>query len=240
VSWDHERVEELLAARALGGLDGDDAALAERALLEHVPGCERCRRALDGFGMVAGDLALAAPAVAPPEVLLPRLRRVIGLSRRRRWWRPAWLAGGAAAVALVGLSGWALFTAVGLSGRLEQAEVQTGWLVDALSTSTHPSSEVLALTGSGEARVSVLSVPGDDRSYLMATNLPEPRFTYHVWFTGGGKTWHAGVLKTHRGWGMMPVETNPEKWEVVMLTDERTGGGPTPEASPLVSATVSD
>ena len=94
-------------------------------------------------------------------------------------------------------------------------------------------------TGSGEARVSVLSVPGDDRSYLMATNLPEPRFTYHVWFTGGGKTWHAGVLETHRGWGMMPVETNPEKWEVVMLTDERRGGGPTPEASPLVSATVS-
>jgi hypothetical protein len=239
VSWDHERVEELLAARALGGLDGDDAALAERALLEHVPGCERCRRALDGFGMVAGDLALATPALDPPDVLLPRVHRAVGLTRRRRWWRPAWVAGGAAAAVLVGLTGWALLTAVGLSGRLDQAEVQTGWLVDALSTSTHPSSEVLALGGESAARVSVLSVPGDDRSYLMATNLPEPRFTYHVWFTGGGKTWHAGVLEVHHGWGMMPVETNPDQWEVVMLTDERRGGGPSPEASPLVSATVS-
>jgi hypothetical protein len=239
VSWDHERVEELLAARALGALDGDDAALAERALLEHVPGCDRCRRALDGFGTVAGDLALAAPAVAPPETLLVRLRREVGGRRPRRRWNAGWVAGAAAAVVLIGLSTWTLATAMGLSGRLEDAEVQTGWLVDALSTATHPSSQVLALAGGSDARVSVLSVPGDDRSYLMATNLPEPRFTYHVWFTGGGKTWHAGVLEIHHGWGMMPVETNPEEWEVVMLTDERRGGGPSPETSPLVSATVS-
>jgi Anti-sigma-K factor rskA len=239
VSWDHERVEELLAGRAVGALDGDDAALAERALLEHVPGCERCRRAMDGFATVSGDLALAAPAVAPPETVLAGLRRQIGAERPRRRWGMGWVAGAAAAVVLVGLSSWSLLTAIGLSGRLEEAEIQTGWLVDALSTATHPSSRVLPLSGGSEARVSVLSVPGDDRSYLMATNLPEPRFTYHVWFTGGGKTWHAGVLEIHHGWGMMPVETNPEQWEVVMLTDERPGGGPSPATSPLVSATVS-
>ena len=64
MSWDHERVEELLAAHALGGLDAEDAALAERALEEHVPDCERCRRAWDGYREVAADLALAAPAIA--------------------------------------------------------------------------------------------------------------------------------------------------------------------------------
>jgi hypothetical protein len=238
VSWDHDRVEELLAARALGGLDGDDAALAERAMLEHVPGCERCRRALDGFATASGDLALAAPAVAPPETVLQDLRRRIRVPRARRAWRPAWIAGAAAAAVLVGVSSWSLVTAMGLSGRLQQAEIQTGWLVDALSTAAHPSSEVLALAGSNDARVSVLSIPGDKHSYLMATNLPDPRFTYHVWFAGGGRTWHAGVLEVHRGWGMMPVETNPDRWEVVMLTDEPRGAGPAPEASPLVSATV--
>jgi hypothetical protein len=239
VSWDHQRVEELLAARALGGLDGDDAALAERALLEHVPGCQRCRRALDGFAMVGGDLALAAPAATPPETLLPALRREIGAPRGRRLLRPGWIAGGVAAVVLVGLSSWNLLTVIGLSGRLEQAEVQTGWLVDALSTATHPSSQILPLAGGSDARVSVLSVPGDPNSYLMATNLPDPRFTYHVWFLGGGRTWHAGVLEVQHGWGMMPVETNPDRWEIVMLTDEPPGAGPSPEASPLVSATVS-
>jgi anti-sigma-K factor RskA len=237
VSWNHERVEELLAGRALDGLDPEDAALAERALLEHVPGCERCRRALDGFATVAGDLALGAPAVAPPETLLPRLRRAAQPRSRRRW-STAWVAAGALGLVLAVASGWSLVTAVGLSGRLEEAEIQTGWLVDAVSTATHPSHEVLALTGGGDERVSVLFVPGDERSYLMATNLPDPRFGYHVWFLGQGKTWHAGRLEVTHGWGMMPVDTNPDRWEVVMLTDEPRGGGPEPEVSPLVSARV--
>jgi anti-sigma factor RsiW len=238
VSWEHERVEELLAGYVLGGLDAEDAALAERALLEHVPGCERCRRALDGFRLVAGDLALAAPAAAPPDTLLPRLRRSLAPPRRRRVW-PAWALGSAAAVILIGLSGWSVALVAGLSGRLDESQRIQGWLVDALSTATHPSSQVLALEGTDEARVSVLFVPESEQSYLMATNLPDPRFAYHIWFQGGGKTWHAGVLDVFHGWGMMPVETNPDQWEVVLLTDEPRGR-PAPEASPLLSATVSD
>jgi anti-sigma factor RsiW len=237
VSWEHERVEELLAAYVLDGLDVEEAALAERALLEHVPGCERCRRALDGFRLVAGDLALAAPPVPPPDTLLPRLRRSVLPVRRRAW--VAWVFGAAAGVILLGLSGWSLFLVSGLSGRLDDAQRTQGWLVDALSTATHPSSEVLPLDGTNKARVLVLYVPGSEQSYLMATNLPDPRFLYHVWFRGAGRTWHAGVLDVFHGWGMMPVDTNPDQWEVVMLTDE-PAGRPQPQASPLVSATVSD
>ena len=60
MTWDHERVEQLLAGHALGVLDDDEAALAERALVEHVPECSRCRRALSEYEALAGDLALAA------------------------------------------------------------------------------------------------------------------------------------------------------------------------------------
>lgn len=237
MSWDHERVEELLAARALGGLDGDEAALAERALLEHVPGCNRCRRAVDEYATVAGDLALEAAAVAPPDTVLAGLRRLMRSPRRRRV-APRWAVGGAAAAILVAMSAWTLVVVVGLSGRLDDAQRTQGWLVNALSTATHPTSQVLPLEGDTDAQVSVLYVPRSEQSYLMATNLPEPRFTYHVWFRGGGKTWHAGVLDVVHGWAMMPVDTNPDRWEIVLLTDERRGGGPTPEASPLASATV--
>ena len=236
MSWEHERVEELLATHVLHGLDPEDQALMERALLEHVSGCARCRLSLEGFRLVAGDLALAAPAVAPPDPLLPRVRRSLAPRHRRRGW-PGWSLGVAAGVVLIGMSAWSLVLMTGLSGRLDDAQRTQGWLVDALSTATHPSSEVLALDGASEARVSVVSVPGSEQSYLMATNLPEPSFAYHVWFQGGGKTWHAGVLEVIHGWAMMPVETNPDRWEVVLLTDEPRGH-PAPQASPLVSATV--
>jgi hypothetical protein len=238
MSWDHDRVEELLAARALGGLDAEDAALAERALVEHVPGCDRCRRALDGYASVAGDLALAAPPVAPPDTTLPRLRRGAGVGRRGRRGRTAWLAAGVVAAALLGMSTWSLVTVLGLSDRLQDAEIQQGWLVDAMSTATDPDHRVLALTGPGPEHVSVLFVPGDEQSYLLANNLPDPRFAYHVWFTGSGRVWRAGVLEVTHGWAMMPIETNPDRWELVMITDEPRGGGPEPEASPVASATV--
>ncbi len=234
MSWEHERVEELLASYVLDGLDAEDQALAERALLEHVPGCERCRGSLDGFRMVAGDLALAAPAAPPPDTLLPRLRR--SPPRPRRGWI-GWGLGATAAVVLIGMSAWSLTLVAGLSGRLDEAQRTQGWLVDALSTATHPSSRVLALDGTAGVQVSVLSVPGSEHSYLMATNLPDPSFTYHVWFRGGGKTWHAGTLDVIHGWAMMPVETNPDRWETVLLTDEPRAN-PVPKASPLVSATV--
>lgn len=237
MSWEHERVQELLAAYVLDGLDPEETALAERALLEHVPNCERCRRALDGFRLVAGDLALAAPATSPPDTLLPRLRRSVLPVRRRSW--AAWVVGAAAGAVLVGLSGAGLLFAGSLSGRLDTAQRQQGWLVDALSTWTHPSAEVQPLEGAGDQRVSILYVPGEEHVYVMAAHLPDPEFAYHVWFLGGGKSWHAGVLETQHGWGMMPVDTDPDRWELVMLTDEPTGR-PVPQASPLVSATVSE
>jgi hypothetical protein len=132
---------------------------------------------------------------------------------------------------------WNLMLAGRLDEQLTESRRATGWLVDAMSITTHPDSEVLPLTGTGEGQVSVAYLPGSDHVYVMATQLPSPRFTYHVWFSGQGKSWHAGELEWQHGWAMLPVETDPNRWEFVMLTDEPRGR-PRPSASPLVSASV--
>lgn len=233
MTWDHERVEELLAGHALGGLDAEDAALAERALEEHVPECERCRRAWDGYREVAADLALAAPAITPSETLDARIRR--GL-RRREGVRPLTAAATAAAALLVAFSGFSVIRSAQLGDRLEETEATQSNLLGALSTVIDPAHETIPLTGQGEAGAALYYVPGEKRSFLMAKDLPPPHHQYHVWFMADGRVWHAGVLSVDGGRAVLPCNTDPTKWDAVMLIDEP--GRPEPVSSPLVSATV--
>ena len=56
---EHERLEELIVARALGGLDPEDERAYERERAEHGPDCAECRRLEAEYGDVAGRLAFA-------------------------------------------------------------------------------------------------------------------------------------------------------------------------------------
>lgn len=236
MTWDHDRVEQLLAGHALGGLDAEDAALAERALAEHVPDCEACRRAWDGYRDVAADLALIAPAVAPSETLDARVRRGI---RRPERVRPLVAAGTAAAALLVALSGFSMIRAAQIGDRLEQAQVAQRSLFDAVQTVAHPEHETIPLIGDGPAGAALYYVPGESPAILMAKDLPKPRHEYHVWFVSGNQVWHAGVLDVERGRAVLPCKTDPGRWDAVMLTDE-PGQRPGPTSSPLVSALVAE
>jgi hypothetical protein len=240
VSWDHDRVEELLAAHALDGLDGDDAELAERALVEHIPECDRCRRAWDAYRDVASDLALAATPVPTSEALDTRVGRdVLGPvgAVPIRPVRP--FVGVAAGIiaALVGLSGFNIVRNGQLADQVEQAERGQSQILGAISTVAHPDHESVSLIGSGEEAVRLYYVPGERRGYLMADNLPPPRFTYHVWFVDDGEVWHAGTLRVHSGRAVLSCRTDPAEWDAVMLTDEPRHR-PGPRSSPVVSASV--
>lgn len=240
MSWDHQRVEELLAGHALGGLDGDDAALAERALVEHVPECDRCRRAWDGYRQVASDLALSAPPAPTSETLDARLRRTVAAEpavpvRRSRG---ALVAAAAGLVAvLVGLSGFSVMRSVQLADEVEAARQDQASIFDAFSTAVHPEGQTIPLNGYGDEQAVLYYVPGRPRGYLMATNLPKPRHAYHVWFVDDGQMWHAGVLRVRSGRAVLSCRTDPTQWDAVMLTDEPRR--PQPRSSPVVSANVS-
>jgi hypothetical protein len=231
VTWEHQRVQELLAAHVLGGLQGEDAALAERALVEHVPRCEQCRRAHDELRAVAGDLALAATPARPPDLLWARLRRTVAPSERRRL-APVAAAGVLAGV--VALAGWNVV----LGHRLGRTEEQQAMLADAVTSVGHPSSTAVPLSGRGDQRVMLLHVPGEDVMYLVGTRLPDSSGVYRVWLVGGGRTWSPGTLHPERGVALLRVQTDPSGWDTVMVTEEPSDEAPSPVVSPMVSARV--
>lgn len=233
MTWDHERVEELLAGHVLRGLDGDDAELAERALEEHVPGCPRCRDTLEAYRAVAGDLALVAAPAEPPETSAASLGRSVG-QQPRRWQRAGWRAAAAVVAAAAGLTAWN----VTLTGRLADAESRQGVMAEALSTFARPEADTVPLDGAGEARVMLVHDPAARRMYLIATGLPDVEGVYTVWFLSPGRAWSPGTLEPRRGVAMMPVRTHLQRWHTVMVTVEPEGGRPSPGASPLMSATV--
>jgi anti-sigma-K factor RskA len=95
----HERIDELLAAEALGALDTEDAETLSRLLAEHGPGCAECRRLRRAYGDVAGRLAFALDPVPVREGMAEEVLRAGRPSGRVRGVRAALV--GAAAAALV-------------------------------------------------------------------------------------------------------------------------------------------
>lgn len=231
MTWDHERVQELLAARALDGLDGDDVARAEEAIAEHVPSCDECRDAVVAFGELAGDLALAAPAAAPPDTLWPRLRRSAAAGPTRRW--AGWASAAAVLVLAGGLGVWNLV----LTDRLADAQTRQSWLLDAVSSLGHPDAGVVQLSGNVQGRMNVLYVRGKDRMYLVASGMAEPdEGVYRVWLVRHDHTEAAGSFVPDHGAVMLPVERGADDVDRVLLTHEPSDDSPTPAASPLAEA----
>lgn len=236
MSWDdHNRIEELLAGISLGGLDPDDASLAERALVEHVPDCQTCRAALDDFREIAGDLALAAPAMSPPDTLGASLRRAVAAEGRagRRW--TSWATAGAAMLVVGALSAWNLM----LFDRLSDTEHRQIRLVDAVSALGHPEAGVVPLSGSVEGRIQLLYVPGKGQAFLVASGMPKPdRGLYRVWLRGGDTMWDAGSFVPERGVVVMQLEPAANAFEHVLVTMEPNGDSPTPSAPPVAEGAV--
>ena len=117
---DHTLIEELLAARALGGLDDADAGALTEAQAAHDPDCEECRRLEREFGEVAASLAMElepAPLREEFEEEVVTAARASGPQRAVADHRPPgsrWMRGVAAvaAAAALVLGGFALGAAL--------------------------------------------------------------------------------------------------------------------------------
>jgi anti-sigma-K factor RskA len=209
---DHEVIEELIAGYVLRALSGEDAVEADRLVTEHVPECPSCRETLARFQEVAGDLALDASPVTPPEVLLPRLHR--DLDRRSAWRRPSALAAAAAGlVVMVGLGAFAVDQGV-RANHLAKRSVLFTKLVDFTSRPGTQSVAVGDVTG--------IVHPGVEDFYLQGSHvpLPPPGTVYHVWVADGSSYRHLGRFVPEDGFVLIELRLDPTRYEQIVISEQ--------------------
>ena len=241
---DHRQLEESVAAYALGALDDADRREAEAALLEHLPGCESCRKMLADFREVAGDLALVAePSTAPPEMeqrLIDTVRAdeppspavPIRPPRRRPGLRVAAVA---AAAAIVALGAWN----VQLTSRVNDAHRQSRIVVSALSLVGAPDAHASTLTGSDGTLVFVYR-PGEAVLVGHDVSAPGKGKVLQLWLMRAGVPTSAGVFDPVDGVVALSVNVDPGVFDAVAVTEERGPDGAThPTGAPTYRGTLS-
>jgi hypothetical protein len=228
---DHERIDELLAGYVLRSLSGEDAAEANRLLAEHVPSCLACRQTLAGLQSVAGDLALDADPVAPPEPALARIHRAMervplsGGGGRRG----AFVGFAASAVALVALGGLT-FT---MASRASQAEDRADLAIELASVMASPGVRPVNVDPQGEtpsdSRFVQVSAADIRRVYLIAEFCPDPSpgHEYQLWLGSEGRfTPVGGMFRPENGVVLLELVVDVSVYDEVWITEELAGTRP--------------
>lgn len=253
----HDRVEELIVADVLGGLDMADRGELEATLTEHGPDCEECARLLAEYTEAAAGLALAldpAPLSADAEDRLigaaranandgPALRLVAltgeardggtgaaspaVVSRTRRW-----LA--AAAVAACFAVGGALF---GYS----LAPRAPGGTSSFLAFVAQPNTRVAAFPSAGQAALAVAYRPGQRQAWIVGSSLQKPSGgrTYELWYQTDpqGPMRRAGLFQPVHGDVVARVAIGPDV-QALAVSIEPPGGSDAPTTTPVFITTV--
>ena len=233
---DHAAIEELLAIRSLGGLDGDDVGRLERELASHGD-CEECRRLTDEYDETAGRLGFALEpmpvdleqadeilrrathpatqevAPAPPAVPIDELRE--RRSRPGRTW-PA-LVAAAAAVVLV-ISGVAIFGPLRSTG----VAVSTGQT---------------AVSFSGDAgELAMAYQPGKPGALLVGTGFTDPGSdkVYEIWMLQGKTAVSSGCVRPHDGSIVAFVDADLGDTDRMAVTVEPDSCPSQPTSAPIL------
>jgi hypothetical protein len=224
---DHVRIQELMAGYVLDGLSGEDVVEADRLLSEHVPSCPLCRDQMAGFQAVAGDLALAVSPAQPPDLLLPRIRRGVAetVRRRRRASLVAVAAGVAAIIGLAGLS-------VQLGGRVSRTEQQRGQLLAAMEVLQQPGANPVSLESQGQTAAGLVEVsgPGLQLMYVIGKEvpMPSPGRVYQLWLGTNGTFVRVedGRFVPEDGLVLLELTVDTARYDEILVTEERMGDAP--------------
>jgi len=225
----HEAIEELLAGYVLRSLSGEDAERADHLLSDHVPQCPACRDSLAVFQAVTADLSLDPSPVQPPDTLLPRLHRDLGVQDRRR--RPvAVFAVAASVVAVVGFAG----LAVSQNMRVNDTRSRMDDIRSAMDFATRPGASTVQVDSSDSDTepITEISHPGTERFYLVGNDVPMPPegTVYRVWLLSGTQATYATDFVPEPGMMVVELEFDPSQYDRILISVEPAGSTPdTPE-----------
>jgi hypothetical protein len=226
----HHEIEELLAGYSLRALSGPDAEEAERLLVSHIPDCSSCRATLEAFDAVAADLALATPALAPPETLLPRLHREMGVTRRREFdgSRLGQIAAVAAGLVLVVAVGGAVLTRGGSDPSLAAADLSA-----ALEAAESPDAQTTAIGPATEVD------PADtDDVYVYGTSVGQPPsgWEFRVWLVVGDSYDYLGDFVPEANGSFALRITDAGEFDQILITVEPVDSEPSSPGEPAWAA----
>jgi hypothetical protein len=226
---DHDLIDELLAVRALDGLDEDDAARLERELAAHGD-CDECRRLEAGHAGVAGMLPLALDPRPVDGDMADRIlagprrsdRTAAGpvdeVSARRNGrlgrWQSAF--GVAAAVALA--------LAIVLGTRPGGVAVP----------------ETIVAFEGAPGELAMAYTPGERGVLVWGTGLPDPgaESVYELWIIEDGDPIRGACLAPTDGAVAAYVDADPSSAELLAVTVESSECPEAPTTDPVYTAEV--
>jgi anti-sigma-K factor RskA len=224
---DHSVIEELLAVRALGGLDADDETVLQRLMAEHGPDCEECRRLQDEFEGTAGLLGFALdpvpvdPRIAERILAQPRPTPGRGAPTQRSGRRWPTLVAVAAAVVLV-LASIAVF----------RPRTQT---IAGVSFGQQ------VITFEGETgEVAMAYSPGEPGALIVGRDLPSPGSdrTYEIWAITGTTPVSAGCVSPSDGHLATFTDLDVSTSDLMAITVESSSCPSAPTTQPVYTATL--
>jgi hypothetical protein len=235
---DHATIEELLAARALGGLDDDDVETLERELAAHGD-CAECRSLEATFDETAGRLAFSLDPEPVSDAVVDRIlasapgdEDVVRIGeapsptdevderrgrRTGRGWRTAVAV--AAAILLVVVAG-AIVTAP------RTAEI--GGVTAA--------QRFVRFEGDGD--LAMAFVPGQPGAAFIGTGLPDPGpgNLYEIWLIRGDTPVSGGCVSPSEGRLATFIDADVSQAELMAVTIEPSSCPSQPTSPPFATA----
>lgn len=234
---DNLHVIELLPAYALDALDPAETAEVEA----HLGDCADCRRELEAYRVLAGDLALAVSSRQPPAGLRQRILQEAaggraapgssfagGLAGMKGWFSrltPVWAAASLVLVLVL------LVSNIVLRQQVQQVDQAGEFYVVPMESTEH---------APGASGVLVISNSGEDGT-LVVDHLPDLGETqqYQLWLIRDGQRTSGGVFSirdVEDGYGYLLVKAPDSllSYDSFGVTIEPHGGSPGPTGNKVM------